>query len=55
MVGWTDFILTPYKGKGGKVGNSTGVGGTLGSGTLVCDTSTKIGHFGAKWTQNYAI
>ena len=29
--------------------------GTLGSGTLVCDTSTKIGLFRAKWTQNYAI
>ena len=32
MVGWTDFILTPYKGKGGKVGNSTGVGGGGGGG-----------------------
>jgi len=30
-------------------------GGTLGSKTLVCDTSTKMGHFRAKWTQNYSI
>ena len=24
----------------------------LGSGTMVCDTSTKIGHLRAKWTQD---
>ena len=29
--------------------------GTLGSETLECDTLTKIGHFRAKWTQNFSI
>ena len=29
--------------------------GTLGSGTLVCDTSTQIGHFRAKWTKLFNL
>ena len=32
--------------------DAAGGGGTLGSGTLLCDTATKIGHFRTKWTQN---
>ena len=39
----------PLTGEGGEGG------GTLGSGTFVCDTSTQIGPFRAKWTQNYSI
>ena len=32
-----------------------GGGGKLGSGTLICDTSTKIGYFRAKRIQIYSI
>ena len=49
VVHFRDFFLFPTVVRDGRDPH------TLGSGTLVCDTSTQMGHFRAKWAQNYSI
>ena len=46
------FDLSTPKRKVDNIGKQMG-GGTLGSGTMVCDTSTHKDHFTVKWFQNY--